>query len=143
MSVMKKSSVFAAMLLGLFVASAHAETIMKVRVPFPFVVKGKVLPAGRYEVSTLYGVAGVIMLKAQGDVRATAMVFTNPAGGFDPAGGQPALVFKPVEHQETLLQVWASNREGSAVAGAKTSAKAARADNLSVPETWAVLIGTR
>ena len=52
MSVITKSSVLAAVFLGTFVASARAEEIITVKIPFAFVVDHKEFPAGQYDIRT-------------------------------------------------------------------------------------------
>ena len=47
---LKKSVVFAAMIVGLAAASARAEDVLRVKISFPFVVRGQTLPAGQYDV---------------------------------------------------------------------------------------------
>ena len=50
MSVITKSSVLAAVVLGTFVVSARAEDLITVKIPFPFVVNHKEFPAGHYDI---------------------------------------------------------------------------------------------
>lgn len=112
---MMKVSVFAAVFIGLAVGSARAdETIlMKVKVPFQFVVRGQVLPAGDYDVCTGDDGMTVVWLKGVNNNKSAAVTFTMPArsDASDPAGERPALVFTPYENQHRLSQIWESGSE--------------------------------
>ena len=50
MRVITKSAVLAAIFLGTFVVSARAEEIIRVDIPFAFVVDHHEFPAGHYDV---------------------------------------------------------------------------------------------
>jgi hypothetical protein len=112
--VMRKGLfVCAALLLGLFGRSARAEERMVVTVPFEFVVKGEVLPAGRYEV--VEGAGGndrSVVLVRQDHGKAVALTLSTPADGRDPKGSQPALVFSRIENRYVLSQVWEGEDDG-------------------------------
>jgi hypothetical protein len=113
MSVLKKSSGLVAVFLGMFVSSARAQEMFVVRVPFPFAVHGEQLAAGRYDV-TVDG--GVLMIR-NADHGAGVFATTFGAGGGDPAGDKPALVFVRHEGHYMLSQIWESSNEGRALAG--------------------------
>jgi hypothetical protein len=113
MSVIKKSSGLVAVFLGLFVSSVRAQEMIVVRVPFPFVVRGEQLAAGRYDVT----VEGGVILIRNADQGAGVFATTFGAGGGDPAGDKPALVFVRGERGYVLSQIWESSTEGRVLAG--------------------------
>jgi hypothetical protein len=119
MSVIKKSSVCVAVFLGMFVSVARAQEKIVVRVPFPFMVHGEQLPAGRYDV-TIDG--GVLAIRGAEHNHSGVFATTFGAGGGDPAGDKPALVFIRHENEYLLSQVWESSDEGRALAGLSASA---------------------
>ena len=114
MSVIKKSSVLVAVFVGMFVSSARAQEMFVVKVPFAFDVHGEQMPAGRYEVTIDNGILAI-----RGAEHNHAGVFTTTcgAGGDDPAGDKPALVFIRHDSEYVLSQVWESSDEGQAVPG--------------------------
>ena len=121
MSVITKSSVLAAIFLGTFVATARAEEIITVDIPFAFVVDRHEFPAGQYDVRTSDDSADVIWIEGM-TRRSAAVVLTVRAGGRDPAGAQPALVFTRSENTYQLSQIWESpsnGRELTAPSGAR------------------------
>ena len=111
MSVIKKSSVLAAIFLGTFVASARAEEIITVDIPFAFVVDRHEFPAGHYNLRTSDDSADVIWIEGMTG-RSAAVVLTVRADGRDPAGTQPALVFTRSENTYQLSQIWESPSHG-------------------------------
>ena len=112
MSVIKKSSVLVAVFLGMFVSSARAQEMIVVQVPFPFIVRGEQLPAGRYDV-TIDG--GILAIRGAEHNHSGVFATTFGAGGGDPAGDRPALVFTKHESAYVLSQVWESSTEGRAL----------------------------
>src|SRR5258707_8576350 len=90
MSVIRKSSVCVAVFLGMFVSSARAQEKIVVKVPFPFVVHNEQLPAGRYDVTIDNG---VLAIRGAEHNHSGVFATTYGAGGGDPAGDKPALVF--------------------------------------------------
>jgi len=111
MRVVTKSSVLAAVFLGTFVASARAEEILSVKIPFPFVVDQKEYPAGQYEIRTSDDSAEVIWIEGTTN-RSAAVTLTVPTEGRDPAGAEPALVFTRSENTYRLSQIWDSRSTG-------------------------------
>jgi len=114
MSVIKKSSVLVAVFLGMFVSPARAQEMFVVHVPFPFAVHGDQLPAGRYDV-TIDG--GILSIRGAEHNHSGVFATTFGAGGGDPAGDKPALVFIRHESEYVLSQVWESSDEGRALLG--------------------------
>lgn len=88
--------------------SAGASTI-DVKVPFPFVVQGRTLPAGQYRVTSQ---EGLVELKGEKGNRARAMFFATPASGHDPSGSKPALTFSRYETGYRLRDIWESGDRG-------------------------------
>ena len=108
MSVIKKSAVLVAGFLGMFVGSARAQETVVVKVPFSFVVRGEEFPAGRYDITIE---SGNLAIRGM-DNGSGIFALTLPAGGRDPVGSQPALVFTRHENEYLLTQVWESPTVG-------------------------------
>ena len=109
MSVIKTSSVLAAVFLGMFVSSARAEETLVAQVPFPFIVSGTELPAGHYDISNDQG---LLSIRGTDNTAAAIFALAVPADGRDPDGAQPALVFTRYENEYVLAQIWESSTEG-------------------------------
>ena len=118
-SIITKSVVLAgAFLLGAgAAANAAASNIVEVKIPFAFVVNGQSFPAGQYMVEREEMSSPVLLIRGEkGNHRAT-FVSAMAAGGQDPAGDVPALVFTHYENQYRLSTVWESDSEGWSVNG--------------------------
>jgi hypothetical protein len=102
----KRSVVLGAMLLGLGAGSAWAEELAVVSIPFPFVVRGQTLPAGKYEVRSNDDAQSILMIEGKNGNKSHAIVLTNAEYGRDPAGNKPALTFVKRENQYRLNSVW-------------------------------------
>jgi hypothetical protein len=109
-SIIKRAGLLAAAFVVCLGGSAQAqdETI-DVKVPFPFVVHGKTLPAGEYRVEN-HG--AVVLLRGEKGTKANMFVLTNPSGSPDPAGDKPALNFTRSENQYRLTDIWESSSQG-------------------------------
>jgi len=130
MSVVRKVPVFAAMLLGFFVSSAHAQGIIVARIPFAFVVGGSTLPAGTYELRPMDEADGnVFAIEGKDNPSEGAFAVTNPAGGRDPIGDEPALVFTHDENQYRLAEIWDSSTEGRELPNFRARHREARAES--------------
>jgi hypothetical protein len=94
----------------------HAQTRVVAKIPFDFIVHGHEFPAGTYEVRFSDSADGIALID---NLKSNAAMFTItvPAGGSDPAGEQPALVFDHRENRYVLAQIWESRREGELVPG--------------------------
>jgi hypothetical protein len=109
MGTYKTSAVMAAAFVGLFVGSARAQEVVVAKIPFPFVVNGEQLPAGQYQITD----NGEGVLAIRGTDKNSSMFAIAPlAGGHDPAGHAPALVFTRHENVYRLSEVWESGDEG-------------------------------
>lgn len=94
-------------LVGLLIgASANATTVTEAKVPFPFSVRGQVLPAGQYRIERDTVSPSVVTIRGEHGVRASAMTLSTQANGQDPAGNKQALVFKRDETGYRLASVW-------------------------------------
>ena len=109
----KRSVVLAVGFVGIFVGTAGAQETLVARIPFPFIVRGKELPAGKYDV---VNTQGLITIEGWG-TRSAAVALATPASGQDPEGRQPSLVFIHSEGRYTLSQIWESDSEGLALLG--------------------------
>jgi len=116
MKPVSRSSMFAVLFLGMFAASAHAQDVITVNVPFPFVVGSESFPAGRYQIEAAEFGSSVIEIRGM-DKHATAgFALTSAVGGQDPAGDKPTIVFTKSENAYRLSQIWESRGDGREVA---------------------------
>jgi hypothetical protein len=116
-SILTKLTMFAAAML-LFSGSAHAmDSMVKATVPFPFVVNGRSLPAGKYLISRDISSPSILLIRSTSNPHASVLVSTNRDGGKDPLGSKAALTFKKVENEYQLTNVWDSQDEGFDVLG--------------------------
>jgi hypothetical protein len=102
----KKSVVFAAIIVGLAAASARAEDIARVKVSFPFVVRGQTLPAGRYDIRVDDLSPGIVYIVGIKGTKGQAIIPTITAYGRNPAGHDPSLTFVRHENEYRLSAVW-------------------------------------
>jgi hypothetical protein len=112
-SIIRKAGILAAVLVVCAGAKARAATI-DVKVPFPFMVQGKTLPAGEYR---LENDGAVVMIRSTKGNSAGLFVMTRPADGRDPAGDRPSLIFTRHETQYRLTDIWESDSQGLAIGG--------------------------
>jgi hypothetical protein len=112
MSVIRKSLVFAVALLGIWVGTAHAQGMIIVKVPFSFLIGQNRFAAGQYEISRIEGVGNVISIQRMNDPSSSQFLLTNSAGGTDPAGDEPSLVFTRNANGYRLTRVWDSTTDG-------------------------------
>jgi hypothetical protein len=111
MNAVRKSSLFAIALVALFAGSARAQDVLTVKIPFPFVVGRAAFPAGHYEIRNAAESGSVIEIRGT-DNRSAGFALTFAAGGSDPSGDQPVLVFTKYEKDYKLSQIWRSSGEG-------------------------------
>ena len=104
--------VLGAMLLGLSPATARAEEVCRIAIPFPFVVHGQTLPSGRYDVRTDDTDPGIVVIDGIGNPKAHALVSTIPEYGLAPSRNQPALTFVRDGDHYQLTTVWESRDFG-------------------------------
>jgi hypothetical protein len=111
-SIIKRAGLLAAAFVMCIGGSAQAATI-ELKVPFPFLVHGKTLPAGEYRVENK---GAIVLFRGEKGNSAIVFVVTTPAGGHDPAGDKPALSFTRDEKQYRLAGIWESASQGFEVA---------------------------
>jgi len=115
---MKAPQILPFFVLALLAAAVptHAQTRVVAKIPFDFIVHGHEFPAGTYEVRFSDSANGIALI---GNLKSNVSMFTStiPAGGSDPAGEQPALVFDHRENRYVLAQIWESRREGEILPG--------------------------
>ena len=118
-SIMTKSVVLAGAFVLVAGAAANAamSDVVEVKVPFSFVANGQSFPAGQYMVERDDLSSSVLLIRGEKGNHTAALVATIPAGGHDPAGTVPTLVFKRGENQYRLSSVWESGEEGWTVNG--------------------------
>jgi hypothetical protein len=110
----RRTALLAAAVLVLVCGTARASTV-EVKVPFPFLVHGQMLPAGQYLVTSAG--TGVVEITGERGTRVGMFAMTTPASGHDPAGEKPALTFKKDETLYRLSSIWASGTDGRTIAG--------------------------
>ena len=116
-SVVSKSALLAVAVLMVAGGSAAAATTeMQVKVPFPFVVHGQMLPAGQYQIERESD-PSVVLIRGEKGIKARLFVLTLPVSGSDPAGDKPALTFTRHETQYRLADIWDPDRPGRQIAG--------------------------
>jgi hypothetical protein len=93
-------------------ARASTSNVVEANVPFPFVVNGETLPAGKYLVQRDDMSSSVLLIRGEGNNQMAAFVSTTPDGGHDPAGSKPVLTFNRYANQYRLAGVWESGGEG-------------------------------
>ena len=108
-SVTKKAA-FLAVAFVVFYGSTAGATDVEVKVPFPFVVNGHMLPAGKYLVEREG--ADTVRIRGEQGTRGGAYVLGMPASGHNPAGHQPSLEFTRGESAYVLSNVWESANTG-------------------------------
>jgi hypothetical protein len=111
-SIVKTAGALAVVFTAFGAGTARASTV-EVKVPFPFLVRGQALPAGRYLVER--DGSGLLEIRGEKGTRGGAFVLTSPAGGHDPAGEKPALTFTRHETAYQLSTVWESGTDGRTV----------------------------
>ena len=102
----KKALVIGALCVAGVSSSAYAGTdIMRANIPFPFVVSGRTLPAGRYAIERDDVMSGALIIRGEHGVNASAVLNTRPASDARSGRSHPALEFTRVENQYRLSNV--------------------------------------
>jgi hypothetical protein len=110
-TTLKTSLAVAAAFVGLFAGTSSAQDVLNANIPFSFVVGHEEYPAGRYRLTT-----GHPVLMIRGRDNDTGMVaMTDPAGGRDPKGDEPVLVFDRYEKTYRLTEIWNSETQGASL----------------------------
>jgi hypothetical protein len=118
LSIIRKSVVFSGAFLLLAGATANAgETnMLKVKVPFAFVVGARNFPAGEYAIERDDLSSSLLLIRGEKLHAPAAFVTTELAGGKDPAGTAPVLTFTRDEGHYRLSSVWESGNQGWIIA---------------------------
>ncbi len=113
-SIIRNAVTIAAATLLSGVGSAYAgeSNVLEATVPFPFVVNGQTMPAGKYLVQHDDLSPDILVVRGEGANRSTAVVGTMPEDGRDPAGAQPAMTFTRYENGYRLAGVWEGTDHG-------------------------------
>jgi uncharacterized protein DUF5666 len=119
MSMTKKAVLFAAGLVMLAGGTAGAAEPVDIKVPFPFTVQGKALPAGQYRLENESTAPSVWSIQGENGTNAGTIVLTRTASGEDPAGDTPALTFAKYENRYRLTGIWESREQGQEIPPAK------------------------
>ncbi|HWW85040.1 MAG TPA: hypothetical protein VNZ26_15625 [Vicinamibacterales bacterium] len=107
----KTSLLVTAIFVGLSANSSSAQDVIDARIPFAFMVGSKEFSAGRYQFTTS---EKVLTIRGR-DNDAGMFTMTNPAGGRDPQGDDPVLVFNRYEKTYRLAEIWNSEDQGSSL----------------------------
>ena len=110
-SIITRAGLLAAAFVVVAAGSAQASTL-EVKVPFPFVIHGRTLPAGEYRVTDD---GGVVSFQGRQGQHADMFFLSVPASGQDPKGDTPALMFQRHKDQYWLTTVWESASHGRAI----------------------------
>jgi hypothetical protein len=118
-SIVAKGTILAGAILLCAAGTARADSdaIAEATVPFPFVVNGQTLPAGKYVIQRDETSPSVMMIRQENGNHEAVFVTTIGDGGHDPAGSHAVLTFKRVENQYRLESVWDSPDEGFDIVG--------------------------
>ena len=118
-SILNRGVILAAAILLCAGGTAQAsEGVVTANVPFPFVVNGKNMPAGKYLIQRDDTLPSMLLIRGnQKNNHAAAFVSSIRDEGHDPAGSRPSLTFKRYENQYRLTGVWESQQEGFDVVG--------------------------
>lgn len=100
------------LLLGVSAGTARAEETTRATLPFAFVVNGRTLPAGQYNVRISDDDPAVVMIDGISNPSAHAVVLTNPDYRSPRAGSAPELTFVRSGNQYRLATVWESGNYG-------------------------------
>ena len=116
---MTKNAVLFATGLVMLAGGAASAAPVDIKVPFPFIVQGKTMPAGLYRVESDSDDPTVWLIEGEKGTHAGTFVLTRVASGHDPAGDEPALTFDKNESQYQLVGIWEAKAEGQEVTGTK------------------------
>jgi hypothetical protein len=142
MRSIRTSLVFAAVGLGLFAGQARAQETVAVKIPFSFVVNGKEMPAGQYDIRPV-DEEGFVVLLEDTNLQSTMIVSTISADGYDPAGDQPALIFTRQNNGYRLSQIWKSERGGREIPASSADRREARTNAGHEPDDVQVVAAVR
>ena len=115
--ILKRSLVIAGAVFALGQGAARAADFrdMTVNVPFSFLVKDKLMPAGKYLLTRDDADRSLMLIRGEKGKPTGAFVLTEQASGRDPKGDKPCLSFTRVGDKYELTNVWESRDDGIAV----------------------------
>ena len=87
---------------------ARASTI-EFKVPFPFLVQGKSMPAGQYLLDKRMD--GGILLRGEKGTKAGMFIMTAPPSGYWDRANQSSLTFTVAHNQHQLTDIWVDGSE--------------------------------
>jgi hypothetical protein len=119
MRSMTKKAILIAAGLGMVWGGAASAAPVDVKVPFPFLVQGRSMPAGEYRVENELTSPSVWLIQGEHGTNAGTLVMTRAASGEDPAGDAPALTFDKYENRYRLTGIWESKEQGQQVTATK------------------------
>jgi hypothetical protein len=108
-TILKNTVLTAGAMLLCAAGTAGADTLFEAKVPFPFVVNGRTLPAGKYRVQRDEMRSTVFLIRNEQHHHPAAFVAVVPDSGKDPAGSHPALTFIRDEKEYRLSGIWSSD----------------------------------
>jgi hypothetical protein len=114
--VMKRAVIVMAAFVACSAGAASAETI-NVKIPFPFVVQGRTLPAGQYAIERDVQSPSTVLIRGENGNKAAMYVMTLPVVDAH-AEDKPALTFKRGETNYRLVDIWNGNGQGREVVAA-------------------------
>jgi hypothetical protein len=120
-SILRTPLLLAGAVLLLDGAAARAADFqnMTVKVPFPFVVRDKTLPAGQYLLQRDESNTSLLLIRNETGHHVGSFVLTNVAAGRDPEGDKACLAFTRQGDTYRLSNVWESSDDGISVIGKK------------------------
>ena len=92
--------------------SVSADTLIDVKVPFPFKVQNQTLPAGQYRVERDIDNPAILFIRGEQGTHASAIASSIEVDGHGPAGDKSVLVFTRGESGYRLKDVWESHSYG-------------------------------
>lgn len=103
--LLRSAALAAAAVLSVALSSASGAGIVNATVPFDFVVRHRLLPAGEYTIRQLGTADGAAMTLENSKQRFTVIFQTEAASGQAP-DAPSTLVFREVGGRQVLQQVW-------------------------------------
>jgi hypothetical protein len=107
-----KFAVCFVLFVGAFV-QAHSQTQIRVNVPFDFTVGNHSLPAGQYEVSTVWD-SNNLVWRVNNHQGQTAVLATNSLSS-QKADHECSFLFRKIGGEYSLVQFWLGGRSGREV----------------------------
>ena len=107
----------AILLFGSATAQATESIVLRANVPFPFVVKGHVFPAGKYVIQRDDLMPGLLEIRNEANNHQVAYFETIRDAGRDRAGSHAGLTFKRHENEYRLASVWETPSQGWDIMG--------------------------